>query len=256
MVIRLLYSQEKIPVYKLSLFPGTSCKLASLLKCANGLIILTGPTGSGKSTTLYSLLSETSLIAGKNIISIEDPVEKESDTVLQVGVNEKAGITYASGLKAILRHDPDIILIGEIRDAETAHIAVRAALTGHLVLTTMHTRNAKGAIYRLLEFGITHQEIEQTMIASTAQRLVELSCPYCGDVCSPQCYGMGRPKRGSVFEFLAGDQLKQAILESKGLEVPNTSNFMSLGHHIAKGIALGFIKKQEYQRWVLDEMEE
>ncbi|RID83978.1 type II/IV secretion system protein [Mesobacillus zeae] len=253
MVIRLLYQQHEIPYYQLSLFPDVSDKLVSLLDHAHGLVVFTGPTGSGKSTTLYSLLSETTRITGRNVITLEDPIEKQSDTAIQVQVNEKAGISYASGLKAILRHDPDIIMIGEIRDAETANTAVRAALTGHLVFTTMHTRNAKGAIYRLLEFGISLQEIQQTLIAVTAQRLVELVCPYCGDSCSPLCHSMGRAKRGSVFEILSGRGIERAILEAKGEGKPYA--FKTLRDFIIKGIALGFIKEEEYRRWVFDEME-
>lgn len=143
MVIRILPQQDLSPNFQLSLLPSTSRKLISLMKHAHGLIILTGPTGSGKTTTLYSLLSESSQVINRNVITLEDPIEKLNETVLQIQVNEKAGVSYAAGLKAILRHDPDIIMVGEIRDGETAEIAVRAALTGHLVLSTMHTRDAK-----------------------------------------------------------------------------------------------------------------
>ena len=171
LVIRILPLQEHIPIYQISLFPSMTRKLLALLKHAHGLIILTGPTGSGKTSTLYSLLNETSHMYNRNVITLEDPIEKENELVLQVQVNEKAGVTYTTGLKAILRHDPDIIMVGEIRDAETAKIAYGLHLTGHLVLTTMHTRDAKGAIYRLVEFGVNWQEIEQTLVAITAQRL-------------------------------------------------------------------------------------
>ncbi|PLR89505.1 ATPase, T2SS/T4P/T4SS family, partial [Bacillus sp. T33-2] len=133
MVIRLLPQENQINSFQLSLFPSMSRKLIALLKHAHGLIVLTGPTGSGKTTTLYSLINESSDILNRNVITLEDPIEKQSDAVLQVQVNEKAGISYSAGLKAILRHDPDIIMVGEIRDRETAQIAVRAALTGHLV---------------------------------------------------------------------------------------------------------------------------
>ena len=222
------------------------------MKHAHGLVILTGPTGSGKTTTLYSLLSEASQILNMNVITLEDPIEKQSDIVLQVQVNEKAGISYATGLKAILRHDPDIIMVGEIRDRETAEIAVRAALTGHLVLTTMHTRDTKGAIYRLLEFGVNWLEIEQTLIAVTAQRLVELTCPYCENHCPPYCYNVGRGKRGSVFEILSGSALTAILRESRGA-VEEEYHYKTLRDAIIKGIALGFIKEEEFTRWVLDE---
>lgn len=251
LVIRLLPQQEQIPFSQLSLFPLMTRKLLALLKHAHGLIILTGPTGSGKSTTLYSLLNETAHLFHRNVITLEDPIEKNYDSVLQVQVNEKAGITYASGLKAILRHDPDIIMVGEIRDSETAKIAVRAALTGHLVLTTMHTRDAKGAVYRLHEFGANWLEVEQTLIAVTAQRLVELTCPFCEDDCTPFCYTYGRWKKASVFELLSGRNLNLAMKEAKGNKVE--MNYRTLKDVIRKGIALGYIKESEYERLVYDE---
>lgn len=131
-------------------------------------------------------------------------------------MNEKAGITYAHGLKAILRHDPDIIMVGEIRDTETAKIAVRAALTGHLVLSTMHTRDSKGAIYRLLEFDVSLQEIEQTLIAIAAQRLVDLKCPYCEGKCSPLCKKHRKVRRVGVYELLNGHALTEVMKEARG----------------------------------------
>ena len=253
MVIRLLPQQDQIPSYQISLFPSTTRKLNSLLLHAHGLIIFTGPTGSGKTTTLYSMLSETSETINRNVITLEDPIEKPNDAMLQVQVNERAGISYSAGLKAILRHDPDIILVGEIRDKETAEIAVRAALTGHLVLTTMHTRDAKGAVYRLLEFDINMLEIEQTLLAVTAQRLVELTCPYCDDGCSPFCFSTGSGKRGTVFEILSGGDLSAVLQEARGTR--QAFHYKTLKDAISKGIALGFIKASEYQRWVLNDGE-
>ncbi|MBN6888852.1 competence protein ComGA [Cytobacillus horneckiae] len=251
LVIRILPQAAHIPFYQISLFPHMTLKMLALLKHAHGLIIFTGPTGSGKTTMLYSLLNETSHIYKRSVITLEDPIEKEMDTVLQVQVNEKAGVTYSSGLKAILRHDPDIIMVGEIRDGETAKIAVRAALTGHLVLTTMHTRDANGAIYRLAEFGVDWLEIEQTLVAVTAQRLVELTCPFCGPYCSIYCYSYGRWKRASVFEFLSGKKLKAAMqtAQGRGIDVKH----QTLKDVITKGIALGYIKESEYERWILDD---
>ncbi|WP_305801406.1 competence type IV pilus ATPase ComGA [Neobacillus fumarioli] len=248
LVIRLLPQQEQIPFHQLSLFPEMTRKLLALLKHAHGLIIFTGPTGSGKTTTLYSLLNETAHLFHRNVITLEDPIEKNYDSVLQVQVNEKAGVTYAAGLKAILRHDPDIIMVGEIRDAETAKIAVRASLTGHLVLSTMHTRDAKGAVYRLHEFGVNWLEVEQTLIAVTAQRLVELSCPFCNGDCLPYCYSYGRWKRASVFELLSGRNLTAAMKAAKGEEIE--VNYRTVKDVIRKGIALGYIKMSEYDRLV------
>lgn len=249
LVIRILPQQKQIPFYQISLFPSMTTKLLALLNHAHGLAILTGPTGSGKTTTLYSLLDETIHSFNRNVITLEDPIEKENESVLQVQVNEKAGVTYASGLKAILRHDPDIIMVGEIRDSETAKIAVRAALTGHLVLSTMHTRDAKGAIYRLMEFGVNRQEVEQTLVAVAAQRLVELECPYCQGACTPFCFSNNRPKRASVFELLTGKAL-QNVLHGE-----ETYSYKTLKDVIRKGIALGYIKESEYSRWIYDEEE-
>lgn len=251
LVIRLLSDQNMLPIYHISLFPNISRKLISLLKHAHGLIILTGPTGSGKTTTLYSLLNENAHLYQRNVISLEDPIEKTQENVLQVQVNEKAGITYSTGLKAILRHDPDIIMVGEIRDKETAHIAIRASLTGHLVLSTMHTRDAKGAIHRLLEFGIKETEIEQTLIAITAQRLVEMVCPFCDQDCSPNCYRLdNRLKRSTVFEMITGRMISDILYNRREYQ---RANYKSLGDIISKGIALGYIKKGEYERWIYDE---
>ncbi|MDP4169922.1 MAG: competence type IV pilus ATPase ComGA [Bacillota bacterium] len=251
LVIRLLPQQEQIPFSQLSLFPSMTRKLLALLKHAHGLIILTGPTGSGKTTTLYSLLNETAHMFQRSVITLEDPIEKNYDTVLQVQVNEKAGVTYATGLKAILRHDPDIIMVGEIRDSETAKIAVRASLTGHLVLSTMHTRDARGAVYRLHEFGVNWLEVEQTLIAVTAQRLVELTCPFCKDECTPFCHSYNRWKRASVFELLSGKNLCATMKAAKGEK--NAIPYRTLKDVIRKGIALGYIKESEYERLVYDE---
>ncbi|MFB6465827.1 competence type IV pilus ATPase ComGA [Cytobacillus sp. Hz8] len=254
LVIRILPQQEQLPSFQLSLFPTMTRKLLALLKHAHGLVIFTGPTGSGKTTTLYSLLNDSSHMYHRNVITLEDPIERYYDSVLQVQVNEKAGVTYSTGLKAILRHDPDIIMVGEIRDSETARIAVRAALTGHLVLSTMHTRDAKGAIYRLLEFGVNRLEIEQTLIAITAQRLVELTCSYCKGACSPLCFTYGDSKRASVFELLTGKALSCALKEANGEKCD--FHYSTLKEMIRKGVALGFIKESEYDRWVFEEEKE
>lgn len=254
LVIRLLPQFDGIPFHKLSLFPKTAKLLLSIMKFSHGLVILTGPTGSGKTTTLYSLLHYSTQFQRRNVITLEDPVEKSNDEFLQVAVNEKAGITYSTGLKAILRHDPDIIMLGEIRDGETAKIAVRAALTGHLVLSTMHTRDAKGALYRLIEFGVGWNEMQQTLVAITAQRLVELVCPYCKDGnCSPYCKRK-QENRACVYEILHGHALYEALLEMKG--IPMKTTYETLKKVISKGIALGFIKKKEYERWVYDALSE
>jgi type IV pilus assembly protein PilB len=150
----------------------------SLIENPYGMILLTGPTGSGKTTTLYSLLQL--LNTGKNnIITVEDPVEYRLGGITQVQVNTKAGLTFASALRSILRQDPDIILIGEIRDLETAEIAVSAAMTGHLVLSTLHTNDAAGAISRLMSIGIPPFLLASSLLGAVAQRLIKMSCKHC-----------------------------------------------------------------------------
>lgn len=153
-------------------------KLEKMIKIQNGIILLTGPTGSGKSTTLYTLLNELNTDE-KNIITVEDPVEYMMEGISQVHVNNKIGLTFASGLRSILRQDPDIIMIGEIRDNETAEIAIRAAITGHLVLSTLHTNDAPSSISRLIDMGIQPFLVSTSLIGSIAQRLVRKICLNC-----------------------------------------------------------------------------
>jgi type IV pilus assembly protein PilB len=149
-----------------------------IIKSTNGIILVTGPTGSGKTTTLYAVLRELNKI-NKNIITVEDPVEYRLEGVNQVQVNTKAGLNFANGLRSILRQDPDIIMIGEIRDSETAQIAVRAAITGHLVLSTMHTNDAASTISRLVDMGIEPFLVSSSVVGVTAQRLLRRICPEC-----------------------------------------------------------------------------
>ncbi len=150
----------------------------------NGIILVTGPTGSGKSTTLYTILMELNK-ANRNIITVEDPVEYRMSGINQVQVNAKAGLTFATGLRSILRQDPDIIMIGEIRDAETAQIAVRAAITGHLVLSTMHTNDTASTINRLNDMGVESYLISSALVGVLAQRLVRVLCPRCKELYDP-----------------------------------------------------------------------
>lgn len=149
-----------------------------IIKAPEGIILLTGPTGSGKTTTLYTVLKELNSIR-KNIITVEDPVEYRLAGVNQVQVNAKAGLTFASGLRSILRQDPDIVMVGEIRDAETAEIAVRASITGHLVLSTLHTNDTIGTISRLVDMGVETYMVSSSVVGVIAQRLVRRICPRC-----------------------------------------------------------------------------
>ncbi|MBR7038189.1 MAG: Flp pilus assembly complex ATPase component TadA [Oscillospiraceae bacterium] len=150
----------------------------SMIKCPHGVILVTGPTGSGKTTTLYAALGELAK-PNVNVITVEDPVEKAIDGINQVQVNAKAGMTFAAALRSILRQDPDIVMIGEMRDSETADIGIRAAITGHLVLSTLHTNDAASTIVRLVDMGVAPYMVATSLIGVIAQRLVKVLCPKC-----------------------------------------------------------------------------
>lgn len=153
-------------------------QINNMVKAPYGIILVSGPTGSGKSTTLYSILNDLNT-ENKNIITVEDPVEYMLEGINQVNVNAKAGLTFASGLRSILRQDPDIVMIGEIRDNETAEIAIRAAITGHLVLSTIHTNDAPSSVVRLLDMDIEPYLVASAVAGIVSQRLVRKICPHC-----------------------------------------------------------------------------
>ncbi|MBZ9608406.1 GspE/PulE family protein [Clostridium estertheticum] len=179
LVIRVLYKAERfINLDSLGFSPDKVMLLRDTLKLSHGMIVVAGPTGSGKSTTLYALLNEINS-KSKNIITIEDPIEYNMPRINQVNVNNKAGLTFSNGLRSVLRQDPDVIMIGEIRDEETAQIAVRASITGHLVLSTLHTNNANTSISRLIDMGIPSYLVADSLVVVVAQRLVRKLCPYC-----------------------------------------------------------------------------
>ncbi len=158
--------------------------LASVIGSPYGMILSTGPTGSGKSTTLYAMLKEINQ-PDINIITVEDPVEYRMSKIRQIQLNTRAGMTFASGLRSILRQDPDVIMVGEIRDGETARIATQAALTGHRVLSTVHTNDAAGAITRLIDMGIEPFLVSSVLLVSFAQRLIRKVCPHCAEPVAP-----------------------------------------------------------------------
>jgi type IV pilus assembly protein PilB len=168
-----IYSLERIGMAK-----GDQKKVEEMIARPHGMILSTGPTGSGKSTSLYSIIKKINQ-PDINIITVEDPVEYRIANILQVQLNTKAGMTFASGLRSILRQDPDVVMVGEIRDTETAKIAVQAALTGHMVLTTLHTNDAAGAITRLIDMGVEPFLVSSVLGVSLSQRLVRKVCPGC-----------------------------------------------------------------------------
>jgi general secretion pathway protein E len=208
-----------------------------LLNLANGIILVTGPTGSGKTTTLYAALHRI-YSEEKNIITVEDPVEYQIKGIGQIHVNSKVGLSFASGLRSILRQDPDVIMVGEIRDTETAEIAVQASLTGHLVLSTLHTNDAASALARLLDMGVEPFLAASSVVGVLAQRLVRVLCPHCKQAYEPnptemaffpappsqlfrssgcdKCGGTGYQGRTGIFELLHVDNgVRSMVTERK-----------------------------------------
>lgn len=181
-VLRLLGANQKITYHleDLDIAQEHKDKLRKIMNVPNGIILITGPTGSGKTTTLYSALDELAT-PEMSVVTVEDPIEKQFDGITQVQINSKAGLTFASGLRSILRQDPDIIMVGEIRDGETADIAIRAAITGHLVLSTLHTNDALSSVVRLIDMGVAPFLVASSVKGVVAQRLVRRVCQRCAE---------------------------------------------------------------------------
>lgn len=212
-VMRLLSDTASVPTLaELGMSDHDQKKIVKALSHSSGMILVTGPTGSGKTTTLYTLLKM--LNSGKrSIVTIEDPIEYAMPGVRQIQTNAERGLTFANGLRAIVRQDPDIIMLGEIRDAETAYIAIHTALTGHLLLSTIHTNDAATAIPRLIDMGIDPYLVSSTVGIIIGQRLVRRACPHCTDGCE-KCHGESYNGRVGIFEVLsAHDNLRDAIMQ-------------------------------------------
>ncbi len=243
-VIRLLDKDvDKWSIDEIVTSPDDNQKFRSIVKNPYGMLLLTGPTGCGKTTTLYTMLQLLNT-PERNIVTVEDPVEYRLDGITQVQVKPVAGRTFASALRSIVRQDPDIILIGEIRDVETAEIAVSAALTGHLVLSTLHTNDAAGAISRLINLGIQPFLVASALLGTAAQRLVRVSCPKCRHEYEPtehelkclfgksyqdkkirhyrgtgckSCYHTGYHERKSIYEILCiSPEIRRMIISRSG----------------------------------------
>jgi len=189
-----------------------------LIRHPHGIILVTGPTGSGKTTTLYAALATINSME-KNIITVEDPVEAELPLIRQTQVNPKAGITFANGMRSILRQDPDIIMVGEIRDKETADVAIQAALTGHLVFSTLHTNDAPSALTRLIDMGIEPFLISSSVIGVLAQRLVRHVCDKCQGKGCKECKDSGLTGRIGIYELLLiNEELRKMVNERKSAD--------------------------------------
>jgi type IV pilus assembly protein PilB len=279
-VMRILdKSAISIGLHRLGIMPKTLEQFENLIQRTYGIILVTGPTGSGKSTTLYSVLSKLNSTE-KNILTIEDPVEYELPGLTQVGVNPKAGLTFAAGLRCMLRQDPNIIMVGEIRDGETALIAVEAALTGHLVLSTLHTNDAPGAIARLLDMEVEPFLISSAVVGVLAQRLVRQICPRCKVSYQPpmdavrrlglstettqgvkfyrgrgcdHCKGTGYKGRTGIYELMAvNDEIRDFALQRasshKIREAAIRNNMITLKSDATEKVLLGITTLEETLR--------
>ncbi|HLB95032.1 MAG TPA: type II secretion system ATPase GspE [Nitrospiria bacterium] len=245
-VLRLLdKSTRLLDLSEVGLLAGELAIMDQLIHMSHGIVLVTGPTGSGKTTTLYAALSKINS-PDKNIITIEDPIEYQIKGIGQMQVNPKIALTFANGLRSILRQDPDIIMVGEIRDVETAEIAIHASLTGHLVFSTLHTNDAAGSITRLLDMGIEPFLVSSSVLAIIAQRLVRVVCPDCRHAYTPakeeldklglkpdrggltfyrgigcaQCMKTGYRSRTGIYEILLmDDELRQMVLSKADANV-------------------------------------
>ena len=252
-VMRLLYRERlTFDIQQLGIEEDYINTVIKLIANPYGILLVTGPTGSGKSTTLYSILTRLNS-NDRKIITIEDPVEYQLEGINQIQVKSEIGLTFANALRSILRHDPDVIMVGEIRDSETAEISIQSALTGHLVLSTLHTNDAPSSPFRLSEMGIEHYLINAAVIGVIAQRIIRKNCPFCsrddhpgedvlkeyhipelsekyrsllkgipafkrGEGC-PKCAGTGYRGRTAIFElFEYTDELKEVFLRKQSLE--------------------------------------
>lgn len=235
-----------------------AAQLRHWLSMRQGLICVTGPTGSGKTTTLYAALMEFDASKSK-IISVEDPVEYELDGVNQVQVNDEIGFTFARALRSLLRHNPNVIMLGEIRDAETARIAIQSAQTGHLVLATLHTNDAVSAVVRLVDMGIEPYLLSATLTGVAAQRLVRMFCQVCSGEGCDSCNGSGFKGRTALLELLNVDQgFRQSILTLKSggdlYEAARKSGWKPLAEIGTEAIENGFTSEQEVLSATLSSM--
>ena len=222
-----------------------------VLKRPHGLVLLTGPTGSGKTTTLYAAINELMKGEAKNIITVEDPIEYEIDGVAQAEVDSSDKVNFAKALKSILRHDPDIVMIGEIRDAESLDAAVKSALTGHLVLSTLHTNDAIGAVTRLRNMGLANHLIAATLRLAIAQRLVQRRCKACnGEGTCAVCGGRGYAGRIGLFELFRPDDTAVSLIADGANEATirasaRAAGFTTLAEDAREKVASGITTEPE-----------
>lgn len=223
LVLRILDpSSLNLNLDQLGASPNIVQTIRKLAKRPHGIFIVTGPTGSGKTTTLYSLLQDI-YSSTKKYLTAEDPVEYIIPGVSQISINNAIGLTFSKVLRAFLRHDPDVIMVGEIRDLETAQIAIQASLTGHLVLTTLHTNNSASAITRLIDLGLSPPLLASALQGILAQRLIRVFCSTCKGTTCLQCHHSGFLGRTGIFELMSiSPTLKHLISQNAPLHVLET----------------------------------
>ena len=250
-VIRLLpVTPVSISMDHLGYTPTCLKLIRSAVSRSSGFVLFSGPTGSGKTTSLYAILNELNSEA-LNIVTIEDPVEYRIERITQVAVNEQAGVTFSTALRSFLRQDPDVILVGEIRDSETAKIACRAAQTGHLVLSTLHSNNVFESIQRLRGLNIGNDDIASSLSLIVSQRLVNKWCTCHGqDIDCPDCFGTGYCGRMPVMSILQVDQTIRNMIAGNAsvLEIEQqalSQGFEPLRSKIAKMVQSSLIKPDE-----------
>ena len=249
-VVRLLDGLQRFAsLNELGLSATSLAHLRRMLQHPHGVILVTGPTGSGKSTTLYAALTELDRVA-RNIITLEDPVEYKLAGITQVQVQKRAGLSFPRALRAVLRQDPDVIMVGEMRDRETVEVALAAAMTGHLVLSTLHTNDAASAIPRLLDMGAPPYMIAGSLIGVVAQRLLRRVCPSCLAKGCGECTGAGFRGRTGVYEVLTVDSEIRALISKRGSaasirEQARKAGMKTLGEDAALNVAAGITTELE-----------
>lgn len=240
MVIRLLNQAKPKLLLSSAFFPREVKEIERLAKYKSGLLLFSGPVGSGKTTTMYELIRESSTVQKQQVITVEDPVEIEEPSFLQCQVNEKAGITYSALLRSSLRHHPDVLIIGEIRDEETAKMAIRGALTGHLILASIHAKNAQGVLSRLEELGVSREQLHQSLLGIVYQKLIPRVCPFCKGDCHLSCTHFPlENKRAILYEVMSKQQMLLA-------QEKNPRSFNAL---LRKAVLYGYISEENYQKF-------
>ncbi|MCW5775706.1 MAG: type II/IV secretion system protein [Phycisphaeraceae bacterium] len=259
LVLRLLdQTQTQLSLDEIGMAKRMQAQLLDLIDRPTGMILVTGPTGSGKTTTLYAALGRVDR-GSRNVMTIEDPVEYHLDGISQMQVNPKRGVTFATGLRALLRQDPDVILVGEIRDKETAQLAIQASLTGHLVLATLHTNDAPSAIPRLIDIGVEPYLVTSCLLAVLAQRLVRRVCPACGGAQTHDgarceaCFGSGYRGRVAVYEIMSmNDELRRLTAQrADGVTLYQSAvdgGFHPMREDAAEKVAQGLTDQAEVYR--------